>query len=63
MDDDRIRGTGKVLKGKAKQAAGRAVDDGKLKREGAADRVAGKAQRAIGRVKDSSRDRDPGTRH
>ena len=38
MDKDRIVGSAKEIKGKVKQAAGKAVGDGKLEAEGKSDR-------------------------
>jgi chemotaxis protein methyltransferase CheR len=53
MDKDRIAGSMKVVKGKVKQALGRAVGDAKLEGEGTAERVEGKVQNAVGRLKDA----------
>ena len=58
MDEDRVRGSARKLKGDVKQAAGRALGDSKLEGEGAADRMAGKVQNAVGGVKDSLREKD-----
>jgi len=52
MDKDRVIGSAKVVKGKVKEAAGKAVGDSKLEAEGKADKVEGKVQNAIGGVKD-----------
>lgn len=56
MDKDRVKGAVNQAKGAVKQAAGKLVGDGKLQAEGAADKVKGKAQNAVGSVKDSVRD-------
>ncbi|MGP0090317.1 MAG: CsbD family protein [Xanthobacteraceae bacterium] len=53
MDKDRIVGSAKEIKGKVKQAVGKAVGDAKLESEGKADRVEGKVQNAIGGLKDT----------
>jgi uncharacterized protein YjbJ (UPF0337 family) len=53
MDKDRIAGSAKVIKGKLKAAAGKAVGDAKLESDGRADEVAGKVQNAVGGLKDS----------
>ncbi len=57
MNDDRMKGAIKQKKGDIKEAAGRALDDEKLKREGQADQVEGKVQNTVGGVKDALRDR------
>jgi len=53
MDKDRIIGAGKQVLGAAKQAAGKLVGDAKLQTDGAADKVEGKLQNAIGGAKDT----------
>jgi uncharacterized protein YjbJ (UPF0337 family) len=53
MDKDRIVGSAKEVKGKVKEAVGKAVGDAKLESEGKADRVEGKVQSAIGGLKDT----------
>ena len=53
MNEDRMKGSLKQAKGNIKEAAGKAVGDEKLKREGQADRVEGKVQNAVGGVKDA----------
>ncbi len=55
MDKDRIVGSGKVLKGKVKEAIGKAVGDAKLEARGKADKVEGKVQNAVGGFKDTLR--------
>ena len=62
MDEDRVKGAAQNMKGKVKEAAGRAVGDEKLKAEGKADQVAGKVRNAVGGVKDAIRDADRRTR-
>jgi uncharacterized protein YjbJ (UPF0337 family) len=56
MDKDRVKGSATNLKGKIKEAAGKATGDAKLKSEGKADQVAGKVQNAFGGAKDAIRD-------
>ncbi len=56
MNEDRVKGSLKQAKGRAKEAAGKVLGDEKLKREGQADRVAGKVQNTVGGVKDAIRD-------
>lgn len=58
MDDDRVEGSAKKLKGDLKSAAGRALGDSKLEAEGSADRTEGRVQNAIGGVKDALRGKD-----
>lgn len=41
------------LKGKAKEAAGKALNDDSLKNKGKADQVKGEVKKAAGKVKDS----------
>lgn len=55
MDQDRIEGAGKKMKGDVKETVGRATGDQKLQSEGAMDKVKGKVQNAIGGIKDALR--------
>ena len=57
MDKNRIKGSAQNMKGKAKEAAGKAVGDEKLKAEVRGDRVAGKLRNAFGSAKDAVRGR------
>lgn len=52
MDKDRVIGSAKVVKGKLKEALGKAVGDAKLESEGKADKFEGKVQNAVGGIKD-----------
>jgi uncharacterized protein YjbJ (UPF0337 family) len=56
MDKDRVIGSAKVVKGKAKVAIGKAIGDAKLESEGQAEKVEGKVQNAVGGIKDTIRD-------
>ena len=58
MDENRVKGAVKTKVGEAKTAAGKALGDEKLKREGQTDRAKGKVQNAVGGVKDALRDKD-----
>jgi uncharacterized protein YjbJ (UPF0337 family) len=58
MDKDRVEGSAKDIKGKAKTAAGKMLDDEKLKNEGRADRVKGKVENTVGGIKDELREDD-----
>jgi len=49
--EDKAKGEGTELKGKAKEAAGRAVGDPGLRARGETDQAKGKAQGLIGRFK------------
>ena len=49
--EDRARGEGKELKGKAKEAAGRVTGDPGLRARGEADQATGKGQGLLGRFK------------
>lgn len=53
MDKDRILGSTKEVKGKVKEAVGKAVGDSKLEAEGTADKIEGKVQNAVGGLKDA----------
>ena len=53
MDKDRVVGSAKVVKGKMKEAVGKAVGDAKLESEGKADKIEGKVQNAVGGLKDA----------
>ena len=53
MDKDRILGSAKEVKGKIKEAVGKAVGDAKLESEGTSDRIEGKVQNAVGGLKDA----------
>jgi uncharacterized protein YjbJ (UPF0337 family) len=56
MDEDRVKGSAQNMKGKVKEAAGKAMGDEKMKQEGRADQVAGKVRNAVGGVKDAIRE-------
>jgi uncharacterized protein YjbJ (UPF0337 family) len=56
MNEDRVKGSLKEAKGSVKEAAGKLTGDEKLKREGQADKVAGKVQNVVGGVKDTLKD-------
>ena len=58
MDKDRIEGSARQAQGAIKQAAGKMTGDSKLKAEGAADKLSGKVQNAVGGAKDALRDAD-----
>ena len=53
IDKDRVVGSAKVVKGKVKEALGKAVGDAKLEAHGRADRIEGKVQNAVGGIKDT----------
>ena len=63
MDKDRIEGAAKQAGGAIKQAAGKITGDTKLQAEGAADKVSGKVQNAIGGAKDAIRDASKASRN
>jgi uncharacterized protein YjbJ (UPF0337 family) len=56
MDKDRIHGAVDQAKGAVKQGVGKVTGDQKLQAEGAADKLAGKAESAVGGAKDTVRD-------
>jgi uncharacterized protein YjbJ (UPF0337 family) len=51
MNQDELKGKGKDLKGRIKGMAGDAMDDDRLRDEGAADQVEGQTQETWGRGK------------
>ena len=55
MDKDRVAGSAKVIKGRVKEAVGKAVGDAKLESQGKADKVEGKVQNTVGGLKDTLR--------
>lgn len=55
MDKDRVKGSAKVVKGRIKEAVGKAIGDAKLESEGKSDRIKGKVQNAVGSLKDAIR--------
>lgn len=55
MDKDRVVGSAKVIKGKVKEAVGKALGDVKLEAEGKADKIEGGVQNAAGGLKDTLR--------
>jgi len=56
MDKDRIDGAANQAKGAVKETAGKITGDTKLQAEGAADKLKGKVQNAVGGAKDAVRD-------
>jgi uncharacterized protein YjbJ (UPF0337 family) len=61
MNGDRMKGSLKEAKGNIMEAAGKALGDEKLKREGQADQVEGKVRNVVGGIKDALKDRQ--TKH
>lgn len=55
MDDDRIEGSMKNVKGRMKEGLGKAVGDSKLETEGKMDKAEGKIQNTVGGMKDALR--------
>ena len=56
VDKDRIDSSLKKAGGAIKENVGAAIGDKKMEAEGAADRVEGKAQNAVGGIKDTVRE-------
>ncbi|BCM18968.1 CsbD family protein [Mesorhizobium sp. J8] len=52
VNRDQVAGLAKQMKGSVKQAAGKATGNRRTQVEGAADKLAGKVQKAYGDVKD-----------
>jgi uncharacterized protein YjbJ (UPF0337 family) len=55
MDDDRVKGSMKNIKGNVKEGVGKAIGDTKLETEGKMDKAEGKIQNTVGGIKDSFR--------
>ena len=56
MDQDRIAGAAKQIKGSVKEAIGKVVGDAKLQSDCRSERTAGKIQNAVGSAKDKVRE-------
>lgn len=56
MDEDRTKGIGEKLKGKVKEAVGKATGNERMQAEGKADQVSGQARKTVGEAKDTTRD-------
>ena len=56
MDKDRIAGSAHQAKGAIKETIGKVTGDSKTQADGAAEKVAGKVQNAVGGFKDAVRD-------
>lgn len=56
MNKDQVDGAIKQVAGSAKEMVGKITGDTKLKAEGKIDKMEGKAQSAIGKVKDKLKD-------
>ncbi|UVC13977.1 CsbD family protein [Mesorhizobium onobrychidis] len=55
VNRDEVVGLAKQLKGSVKKAAGKATGNRRVQAEGAADKIAGKMQKAYGDMKDKLR--------
>ena len=51
LNDDELRGKADQIKGRVKDAVGKATGDERLRDEGAADEVAGKVQETFGKAR------------
>jgi len=56
MKKDQIAGSAKQTKGSVKEAIGKITGDSKTQAEGAANKMAGRAQNAVGGLKDAVHD-------
>ncbi|GAA0764961.1 CsbD family protein [Ideonella azotifigens] len=56
MNKDQVQGRVEDVKGKIKEAAGKAVGNDRLKNEGRVDQVAGKTQATVGDAKEKVKD-------
>ena len=55
IDDDRVEGSAKNIKGKIKEGIGKLTGDSKTEAEGKMDKAEGKIQNTVGGIKDSLR--------
>jgi uncharacterized protein YjbJ (UPF0337 family) len=55
MDDDRVKGSLKNIKGAIKEGTGKVLGDSKLEAEGKLDKAEGRVQNTVGGLKDSVR--------
>lgn len=53
MSDDKSKGTAKEIGGSIKETVGKLTGDDRLEAEGTGERVEGKTQKNIGKVKDA----------
>ncbi|MDY8110130.1 CsbD family protein [Fulvimarina sp. 2208YS6-2-32] len=56
MSDDKSKGTAKELGGSIKETAGKVTGNDRMEAEGTGDRVEGKTQKNLGKVKDAVKD-------
>ena len=56
MDENRVIGSAKEIKGAVKEETGKAIGDAKLQADGNANKAEGKVQNAVGGVNDAVRD-------
>ena len=56
MDENRVEGSIKEVKGAAQEAVGKAIGDAKLQSDGKAEKTVGKIQNAVGGLNDAVRD-------
>jgi uncharacterized protein YjbJ (UPF0337 family) len=55
MDNDRVEGSMKNIKGSIKEGVGKAVGDSKMQTEGKMDKAEGKIQNTVGGIKEALR--------
>ena len=55
MDDDRIEGSAKTMKGRVKEGLGKALGASKMETEGKMDKAEGKIPNTVGGIKDALR--------
>ena len=56
VDDNRVEGSAKNIKGKNKEGFGKLTGDSKTQTEGKMDQTEGKVQNTVGGVKDAVKD-------
>lgn len=57
MNEDRVKGSMKNIKGSLKEGLGKAVGDTKMETEGKMDKAEGRIQNTVGGMKDSLREK------
>ena len=56
MDEERVKGSARKVKGSIKDTAGQALGDSKLQGEGKADKAEGSLRNTAGGIKDAVKD-------
>ena len=57
MNEDRVKGSMKNVKGSLKEGVGKAIGDTKMETEGKMDKAEGRIQNTVGGMKDTMREK------